>query len=180
MTAASRPAITASATRIGLKAEINELTLLPRAQHDYTVEDEDIGQRFCGPAPVVIQIDEFLALAESERFGEEQRQTVENEPVAEIAQQRPLHDATGHERADRGERGKELRVARPEEDPSQAHEVKHQDDRHDRPEPPAEKTNDVLLDVEYPVRDQQDAVIKPKNNEAEPCPMPQTEQGHGQ
>src|SRR5215472_812077 len=97
MTAASRPAITARATRIGLKAEINELTLLPRAQHDHAVKHEDIRQGFYGPAPVLIQIYEFLVLAESERFGEEQRQSVEQNPVTEIAQQRPLHDSAGHE-----------------------------------------------------------------------------------
>src|ERR1051326_1704381 len=141
-------AITATARRIGLKAEINELTVLSRAEHDHAVENEDIGQGLCGPAPVVIQVYKFLALAEGERFGEEQRQTVEYKPVTEIAQQGPLHDSAGHERADRGDRRKDLRVARPEEDPPQAHEVKHQDDRHDRPDPPAEKANDVVLDVE--------------------------------
>src|SRR5262249_60831432 len=102
VTAASTPAITAIATRIGLKAEINELTLLPRAQHDHAVEDEDIGQGLYGPAPVVIQVDEFLALAIGERFGEEQRQTVEQKPVTEIEQQWPLHDSAGRDRADRG------------------------------------------------------------------------------
>src|ERR1043166_1363487 len=172
ITTVSSAAITATGRGIGLKPEINELTLLSRAEHDHAVENEDIGQGLCGPAPVVIQVYKFLAFAEGERFGEEQRQTVEYKPVTEIAQQRPLHDSAGHERADRGDRRKDLRVARPEEDPSQAHEMKHQDDRHDRPDPPAEKANDVLLDVEHPIGDQQDTVIKSPGDEAEPGPVP--------
>src|SRR5262249_60916590 len=113
MTAASRPAITAMATRIGLKAEINELTLLPRAEHDHAVEDEDIGQSFCGPVPLVMEIYEFLAFAEGEGFGEKEWQGVKQNPVTEIAQQRPLHDPAGHEGADRGERRHEVRIRRP-------------------------------------------------------------------